>query len=210
VEGVSVYGITFPLITTASGAKMGKTAAGAVWLDRSLTSPYDYYQFWINTDDRDVERFLALFTLLDMEVVRALGGLKGAEIREGKKRLAYEATALAHGKKEAEKAAEAAQSLFGAEGTGGGDSGGDCQSHVPSAEIPSAELAEGVEAFDLFHRAGLTKSRGESRRLIEGGGAYVNGKKVAVFNDLITLDAAGDGAILLRAGKKKYCRVIPA
>ena len=210
VEGVSVYGITFPLITTASGAKMGKTAAGAVWLDRSLTSPYDYYQFWINTDDRDVERFLALFTLLDMEVVRALGGLKGADIREGKKRLAYEATALAHGKKEAEKAAEAAQSLFGAEGKGGGDSGGDRQLHVPSAEIPSAELAEGVEAFDLFHRAGLTKSRGESRRLIEGGGAYVNGKKVAVFNDLITLDAAGDGAILLRAGKKKYCRVIPA
>ena len=199
VEGAAVFGITFPLITTASGAKMGKTASGAVWLDPELTSPYDYYQFWVNTDDRDVERFLSLFTLLEMEEVKKLGALKGADLRTAKQKLAFEATGLAHGEAEAKRAAEASARLFG--------SGGRTPDRLPDAptsDLPAGELDEGVEAFDLFHRVGLAKSRGEARRLIEGGGGYVNGRKVPSFSDRITGDDARDGIITLRAGKKKY------
>jgi tyrosyl-tRNA synthetase len=206
LEGASVYGVTFPLITTASGAKMGKTAAGAVWLDAGLTAPYEYYQFWVNTDDRDVERFLGLFTLLEMEEVRELGRLRGAEIRHAKQRLALEATGLAHGMGEAEKAAEAARELFGtgeashpspaAQGEG---------SSMPATDIAAEEFGkEGIEVFDLFHRVGLAKSRGEARRLIEGGGAYVNGEKVTAFNERVLSRQAREGVITLRAGKKKY------
>jgi tyrosyl-tRNA synthetase len=197
VEGAAVYGVTFPLITTASGAKMGKTAAGAVWLDRELTSPHEYYQFWINTDDRDVERFLGLFTLLEMEKVRGLGRLEGADLREAKKTLAREATMLAHGERAAKEAAAAADRLFGAY-EGGGTEG------MPSTDIAAAELEEGIEAFDLFHRVGLAKSRGAARRLIEGGGAYVNGRKVASFNERLSIAEAEDGQLTLRSGKKKY------
>ena len=178
---------------------MGKTAAGAVWLDPGLTAPYDYYQFWINTDDRDVERFLGLFTLLEMEDVRELGRLRGAEIRRAKQRLAFEATGLAHGEKAAHKAAEAASNLFGREGGTAGAS-----RNAPTTHIPFEEFGEGLEAHDLFHRVGLVKSRGEARRLIEGGGAYVNGEKVSAFNNRVLPRQAREGVITLRAGKKKY------
>jgi tyrosyl-tRNA synthetase len=199
MEGAQVYGITFPLITTASGAKMGKTADGAVWLDPELTSPYDYYQFWINTDDRDVERFLSLFTLLDMAEVRRLGALEGAEIRKAKRVLALEATAIAHGRDAAVAASEAAGRLFGARDRQGG-----APADAPTSELPAAEFEEGVEAFDLFHRVGLARSRGEARRLIQGGGAYVNGEAVSGIGDRITSAAAREGVITLRAGKKKF------
>jgi len=199
VEGASVYGITFPLITTASGAKMGKTAEGAVWLDPELTSPYDYYQFWINTDDRDVERFLALFTLLGMEEVRELGRLEGAEIRRAKQVLALEATGIAHGKEAARSAAEAAERLFGPAVAGEA-----APDDAPSSDMAAKELAEGIEAFDLFHRVGLARSRGEARRLIQGGGAYLNGVKVEAVELKVTGADGEKGIITLRAGKKRY------
>jgi tyrosyl-tRNA synthetase len=197
--GPAAYGITFPLITTASGAKMGKTAAGAVWLDAARTSPYDYYQFWVNTDDRDLGRFLALFTLLPMDEVRALAAGATSDPRPAKRRLALEATRLAHGDDEARRAEAAAAALFG-----GGAPPDEALRDAPTATMPASELAAGVEAFDLFHRVGLARSRGEARRLIEGGGAYVGGRQVAAFNERIGLAGAADGRILLRAGKKKY------
>ncbi len=197
--GPPAFGVTFPLITTAAGAKMGKTAAGAVWLDPTRTSPYDYYQFWINADDRDVARFLALFTLLPMEEVRALGA-GGGDARAAKRRLAFEATRLAHGEEQAHKAEGAAAALF----SGGGDVPDAALADAPTFEIPAAELADGIEAFALFHRVGLAKSRGEARRLIEGGGAYVGGRQVAAFNEPVSASDATDGRILLRVGKKKY------
>lgn len=197
--GPPAFGVTFPLITTASGAKMGKTATGAVWLDAGRTSPYDYYQFWINADDRDVARFLALFTLLPMDEVRAITAV-GGDARVAKRRLAFEATLLAHGEKQARKAEGASSALFG----GVGEPPEAALWDAPTVEFPLAVLAGGVEAFDLFHRVGLARSRGEARRLIEGGGAYVGGRQVGAFNESVTSAGAQDGRILLRVGKKKH------
>ena len=197
--GPTAFGVTFPLITTAAGAKMGKTAAGAVWLDAARTSPYDYFQFWVNADDRDVARFLALFTLLPMDEIRAITAA-GGDARAAKRRLAFEATLLAHGEEQARKAEGAAAALF----SGGGDAPEAALRDAPTVELPAAELAGGVEAFDLFHRVGLAKSRGEARRLIEGGGAYVGGRQVGAFNERVSAADAAAGRILLRVGKKKY------
>ncbi len=206
VEGATVYGVTFPLITTASGVKMGKTAVGAVWLDRERTSPHEYYQFWINTDDHDVERFLGLFTLLAMDEVKELGRLEGADLRKVKRRLALEATKLAHGEAAAVEAAAAAERLFGGgeDGRIGGSAPGISDGGMPSTDIAAIEFEEGIEAFDLFHRVGLAKSRGAARRLIEGGGAYVNGRKVGSFNKRFSIAEAEDGQLTLRSGKKNY------
>ncbi|RMG94110.1 MAG: tyrosine--tRNA ligase, partial [Candidatus Dadabacteria bacterium] len=173
VEGAEAHGITFPLLTTASGAKMGKTAQGAVWLDPERTSPYDFYQYWINTEDPDVERFLGLFTFLPMEEVRELGRLEGARIREAKEVLAFEVTKLVHGEAEARKARDASRALFG--GTGNLD-------EAPTHEVDASRLREGIEAFVLLHEAGLTKSRGEARRLIAQGGAYLHGEPIGSFD----------------------------
>ncbi|MBI5016985.1 MAG: tyrosine--tRNA ligase [Deltaproteobacteria bacterium] len=198
VEGQEVHGVTFPLIMTSSGAKMGKTAQGAVWLDAARTSPYDFYQFWINTEDPDVGRFLGLFTFLPMDEVRRLGALAGADLRQAKEALAFEVTRLVHGETEAEKARAASRALFGG--------GGDLES-VPTLEVSARRLAEGIEAFVLFAEAGLSKSRGEARRLIEQGGAYVNGEPVTAIDFRLGPPDVRDGAILLRAGKKKYCAI---
>lgn len=192
------YALTFPLLTTASGAKMGKTAAGAVWLDADLLSPYDFYQFWINTEDADVERFLKLYTFLPMEEIKELARLKGAEIRRAKEVLAFEVTRITHGLEEAEQAREASRRLFG--GAGASDA-------VPTTQIAAAELDAGIAVTDLFQRAGLVKSRSEARRLIEQGGAYINEKQVATIDQIVTSDALQQGALLLRAGKKRYHRV---
>lgn len=200
--GPSAFGVTFPLITTAAGAKMGKTAAGAVWLDPERTSPYDYYQFWINGDDRDVGRFLALFTLLPLEEIRAITTVDGGDLRAAKRRLAFEATRLAHGEDQARKAEGAAAALFS-----GGDVPEEALRDAPTVELPATTLADGLEAFDLFHRVGLARSRGEARRLIEGGGAYVGGRQVAAFSERVSAADAADGRILLRVGKKKYLLV---
>tara|TARA_Y100000758_G_scaffold267443_1_gene208014 strand:- start:1251 stop:1916 length:666 start_codon:yes stop_codon:yes gene_type:complete len=198
VDGNQAYGITFPLITTASGAKMGKTEAGAVWLDAERTSSYDYYQFWINTDDRDVGRFLRLFTLLPVEEVAVLEALEGADIRQAKQTLALEATALNHGREAAEQAAEAAKALFSNKG-GGGDS-------VPTCEVAAADLEAGIPVVQLFNDCGLCDSKGAARRLARQGGLYVNDEKVEEDKVLTSSDLV-DGCIMLRAGKKKHRRI---
>lgn len=194
--------LTLPLLTTAGGAKMGKSEKGAVWLDAERTSPYDYYQYWINTDDRDTAKYLALFTFLSMDEIGRLTAHGGEKLREAKEVLAFEATALNHGREEAEKAGAAARALFsGGTGVEGGA--------VPTYEIERKLLDEGLPAFILFTDTGLAKTRGEARRLIGQGGAYVNGRRIESFDERITAGDLEDGSMLLRAGKKRYLRVIP-
>jgi tyrosyl-tRNA synthetase len=200
LEGAQVYGITFPLLTTSSGAKMGKTAAGALWLDPEKTAPYDFYQYWINVDDADVERFLALFTFLPMEEVRRLGSLEGDAIREAKEVLAFETTRITHSEAEASKARDASRSLFGATG------GQDLQS-VPTSEIERERLEEGIAAWQLFHEVGLCKSRADARRLIQQGGGYVNERRLDAFDEPIGMEDLEDAGILVRAGKKRFHRI---
>jgi len=203
LEGEVVHGLTFPLMTTSSGIKMGKTHQGAIWLDPTLTSSYDYYQYWINQDDNDIGRFLALFTFLPMDEVRRLRALKGEEIRYAKEVLAYEATKLCHGEKEAEESRAAAKELFGGEKAASSDS-------VPSCDLSCEELEKGIPAFLLFEKSGLCKTRSEARRLISQGGGYVNGKRIDVFDDVIGMENLEKDGILLRAGKKRYLRVTVA
>ncbi len=193
--------ITFPLLTTARGEKMGKTAKGAIWLDVGRTSPYEFYQYWINTDDRDVRRFLALFTFLPMEEIEKLGVATGAGLNASKEILAFEATRLCHGEVAANEARAAARAAFG----GGGD-----LSAMPSTEIASARLADGISVLDLFVECGLTASKGEARRLVQQGGAYVNDVVVGDDAHKVAASDLKEGAILLRAGKKKYHRVLSA
>lgn len=200
VEGGEAEALTFPLLVTATGAKMGKTEKGALWLDPARTSPYDYYQYWINADDRDVGRFLSSFTFLPMEEVRRLVSLGGERLREAKETLALEATRLLHGEEAAAKARDAARSLFG--GGGGID-----ESAVPTVEIARSRFAGGMPAFALFAEAGLAKTRSEARRLIAQGGAYVGNARIESAEATVALADAKDGALLLRAGKKKYVRV---
>lgn len=201
LEGETIYALTFPLITTSSGIKMGKTHKGTVWLDSRLTSPYEYYQYWINQDDRDIERFLGFFTFLPMDEVRRLGSLKGEEIRATKEVLAYEATALCHGKDEAEKARAASRALFGQAVSSYSDS-------VPTLVIRSEELEHGIPAYVLFEKGRLCKTRGEARRLISQGGAYINDHRIETFDQIIDFGHVKQGSLVLRAGKKKYLRVV--
>ena len=199
--GQTVYGLTFPLITTSTGQKMGKTHAGTVWLDPERTSPYDFYQYWVNVTDDDVERFLKLFTFLPLDQIDELARLEGSAINEAKQVLAYEVTKIVHNEAEAKEAQRAAQAAFGK----GADAEG-----VPTSGMARDRLAEGVAAFVLFTEVGLCKSSSDARRLIKQGGAYVGEARVEAFDSLITLDLAGeDGAIWLRAGKKKHHRVVP-
>jgi tyrosyl-tRNA synthetase len=191
----SVYGLTTPLITTASGGKMGKTAQGAIWLTADRLSPYEYWQFWRNTEDGDVGRFLRLFTDLPLEEIARLEALGGAEINVAKKVLATEATALAHGAEQAAAAAETARLAF---------EEGEAASTLPSVTVPAAELEAGIPAFRLFVLAGLAASNAEARRLIRGGGARVNDAPVADEGALIGAGLLRDGAIKLSAGRKQH------
>jgi tyrosyl-tRNA synthetase len=200
LEGETIHGLTFPLITTSSGVKMGKTHKGAVWLDPELTSPYDYYQYWINQEDSDVERFLALFTFLPMDEVRRLGALQGSEIRHAKEVLALEATKLCHGAKEAEKARAAARQLFGGDTASLSDS-------VPNYVVNLGEIEQGIPAYILFEKTGLCKTRSDARRLIAQGGGYLNNEKIQTYDQIIGLKSIFDDSILLRSGKKKYIRI---
>jgi tyrosyl-tRNA synthetase len=199
IEGQQAYAITYPLLTTNSGVKMGKTAAGAVWLDPELLSPYEYYQYWINAEDADVGRFLAIFTFLPMEQERELGKLTGADIRQAKGILAYEATRILHGEAAAQEAREASRKLFGK---------GIVTDAVPTTEIDAAEVEAGISAPDLFERVGLCRSRSEARRLIQQGGAYINDEPVGGVDDLVSTANLSGGILLLRAGKKRYHRVV--
>jgi tyrosyl-tRNA synthetase len=199
VEGALVHAMTYPLLTTASGVKMGKTAAGAVWLDANKLSPYDYYQYWINCDDRDVDKLLKIFTFLPLDEIRRLSALEGAELREAKRVLAYEATAISHGEAEARAAAEAAQAAFA--------DGGDL-SAMPTTVIPRARLAGGLGILEILDTVGLTGSRGEARRMIQQGGVYVNDQRIDdAAASLSPADLTPEG-ILLRVGKKKYHRLV--
>jgi tyrosyl-tRNA synthetase len=211
LEGKQAYGITFPLIMTADGRKMGKTERGAVWLDPSRTSPYEYYQFWINTDDRDVKRFLALFTFLPMEEVEEYGKLRGAEIRRAKEKLAFEATKIVHGEAEALKARDASKALFisvSDSPTAPGSSEAKVDDSIPTKVMGRKEFVQGIPIFKLFELTSLCGSGSEARRLIEQGGAYLDRKRVDRFDYLVTLaEFREKDEILLRAGKKKFHRI---
>lgn len=198
IEGAEAYGLTWGLLTTSSGVKMGKTAAGAVWLDPTRTSSYDFYQYWRNTEDADVGRLLAIYTFLPMDEVRRLGALRDREINEAKKILAFEVTRLAHGEEEAQKAQQAADALFG----GGADSAA-----VPSVAIARSELAAGMSITDLLVKAGLAPSKSEARRLIEQGGVMLNDEKVESPSVVVNDSALHDGCLTLRKGKKTFLRV---
>jgi tyrosyl-tRNA synthetase len=211
-----VFGMTFPLITTAAGAKMGKTAKGAVWLDAERTSPYEYYQYWVNTHDADVRRFLLLFTFLPVEETEAATGVFGEGLNAAKAVLAYEQTRLVHGADEACRAHEAAVSMFGGRAIPAGvlpsseiERGVDgAEEDLPTTVVPVARLAEGVPVYELFVMAGLAGSRGQARRLVEQGGAYVNGRRAVAHDELVGAGDLLDGRIVLRAGKKRYHRVV--
>ncbi|WP_237476945.1 tyrosine--tRNA ligase [Lichenibacterium dinghuense] len=195
-----LYALTCPLMTTASGVKMGKTASGAVWLKADMLSPYGYWQFWRNTEDADVGRFLRLFTLLPLDEVARLEALGGAEINEAKKRLATEATALMHGREAAEAAAETARLTF---------EQGALADDLPSVSIPAAEFEAGLGVLSAFTRSGLVSSNGEARRQIKGGGLKVNGDTVASDAAVLSMRDVVAGAVKLSLGRKKHVLLKP-
>lgn len=197
VQG-DAFAMTFPLLTTASGQKMGKSASGAVWLDAEQTSPYEFYQFWVNVDDRDVARFLRYYTLLPMAEIERLSVLQGADIREAKAVLATEVTALTHGREAAYEAQQAAQALFGM--------GGEAQ-NMPETIIPQRRLENGVLALDLFVETGLVATKSEARRLIQQGGANYNDTRLPGIDTLVTPADFQNGVLILRAGKKRFHRL---
>ncbi|GEC15950.1 tyrosine--tRNA ligase [Nitrobacter winogradskyi] len=197
-----LYALTCPLLTTSSGAKMGKTAAGAVWLNAAMLPVYDYWQYWRNVEDADVGRFLKLFTILPMGEIAKLAALQGAEINEAKKVLATEATALLHGRDEAGKAADTARTTF---------EQGAISESLPTLDIPRSELANGAGVLALFVKAGLVASNGEARRQIKGGGLRVNDVAVADEKMMLTPDhLTPEGVIKLSMGKKRHVLLRPA
>ncbi len=196
VANAQLFGLTTPLITTASGAKMGKTADGAVWLNADMRSPWEYWQFWRNTEDADVGRFLRLFTDLPLDEIARLEKAEGAEINEAKKILANEATTLCHGAQAAAEAAETARRTF---------EEGDAGEGLPTVTIDAARLNAGLPLYEAMKEAGLAQSNGEARRLIKGGGARVNDQPVGEeLRSLTSDDLGSDGAIKLSAGKKRH------
>jgi tyrosyl-tRNA synthetase len=201
VEGVAVEAMTFPLLTTSAGGKMGKTAQGAVWLDAGLFSPYEYFQYWVNTDDRDVGRFLRLYTLLPLEEIRRLESLAGSEINEAKRILAYEATVLTHGEAAARDARAAASAAFGGPGEKDVDS-------LPTTVVSRVRLEAGIGPAELFAEVGLAASRGEAKRLIAQGGLSVNNERIDSPTRMLTLKDVGPDGLILKAGKKKIHRIV--
>jgi tyrosyl-tRNA synthetase len=217
VEGNEVYGMTFPLIVTASGHKMGKTEEGAIWLDESTTSAYRYYQYWVNVDDADVVRFLKLFTFLPLEEIDAVSALTGSDLNRAKMILAFEATKITHGE---EKALGALKTSSGAFGFKGFDSRllpsstipreevtGDLSS-MPTSTVQREVLEKGISAYELFAQVGLCSSRSEARRLISQKGGYINGQPVEKFDEIIKMHHVRDGGLILRSGKKKYHHIV--
>jgi tyrosyl-tRNA synthetase len=213
-ESKTAYGMTFPLLTTSQGRKMGKTEKGTVWLDRRLTSPYDYYQYWVNVEDADVERFLALFTLLPMAEVRQAKALIGVDLNMAKSVLAFEATKITHGEADAADACQAAAKAFRIRPV---DAALFPSSTIPRvglqrgvSAVPSLikkhrELEQGIPAFELFTEAGLCSSRSEARRLIAQGGGYVNDVQIRAYDEKIDLNHIdANGEIRLRKGKKHH------
>jgi tyrosyl-tRNA synthetase len=208
VEGAEVYGMTFPLVTTSDGKKMGKTEKGAIFLDPAVTPVWDFFQYWRNVQDADVKRFLLMFTFLPAGECEQLCA-SGKNPNEGKERLAWEVTALIHGREEADKALASANALFGG-------SEGD-RSAMPKADLPRENFTPGYSILDLFTDAGLSPTKSEARRLVQQGGAFVSkkggGDELEAVTDvkaLIGMDRLNkDGEVIIRAGKKRFCRVIP-
>ncbi|MFT8353919.1 MAG: tyrosine--tRNA ligase [Gluconobacter japonicus] len=199
-DGKQVFGLTTPLVTTSSGVKMGKSAQGATWVRAEKRSVFEYWQFWRNTEDADVGRFLKLFTDLPVEECERLGALEGADINEAKKILATEATAICHGRIAAEEAAETARKVF---------EQGSATAALPEVDLPANMLAEGLPAFRVFQEAGLAASGGEARRLIRGGGGRVNDAVISDENQLFTLNDLREGTLKVSSGKKKHILIRP-
>jgi len=197
-SGEQVYGMTFSLLTNSEGKKMGKTEKGALWLDRNKTTPYEFYQYWRNIDDADVEKCLALLTFIPMDEVRRLGALEGAEINKAKEILAYEVTKLIHSEEDAEKAQEAARALFG----GSADS-----ENIPTTELTAAELGDGMTVIDLMVKANLIKTKSEGRRLIEQSGVSVNDNIISDIAATVSASDFEDGKLMIKKGKKTYHRI---
>jgi len=193
-RSTSAFAMTIPLITNSNGKKMGKTESGAVWLDPKKTSPFDFYQFWINTDDKDVVKFLNVFTFLSDTELSKLSSLSGAEIRDAKKVLAFEVTKFVHGEIEANKAKESSEKLF---------AGGDKESSIPAIEIKLSDIGN---LADLLVKIGAVSSKSDARRLVQGGGLYIDDKRIE-SSDLDTKPNNSNSSILIRVGKRKYFKV---
>ena len=201
VRQQETFGLTFPLLTTASGAKMGKTAAGAVWLDPRLTPPYDFFQYFVNVDDRDVVRFLKLLTFEPLAEIERFEATQGADLREAKRLLAHAVTTIVHGRPAADEAQTAARSAFG------GGAGGD-QSALPTVSISPGRLRTGLKIVDLIAESGLAASKSAARRLIEQGGVRLGDRKITSVEDVLGADEIGAAGILLHAGKKHLRRLM--
>jgi len=197
-DAQTVYGMTFSLLTTSEGIKMGKTAKGALWLDPEKTSPYEFYQYWRNVADADVEKCLAMLTFLPMDEVHRLGALEGSEINKAKEILAYEVTAMVHSKEDADKAQEASRALF---------AGGVKTDDIPSVDLSRDALGDGMEILTLLDAAGLIPTRSEGRRLVQQGGIEVDGNKITDIKALITPADFKDDAIIVKKGKKVYRQI---
>jgi len=200
LDQAEVFGLTSPLLTTASGQKMGKTGQGAIWLNEDMLSPYDFWQFWRNADDADVGRFLRLYTELPMDEIARLEALQGAEINEAKKILADAVTTLAHGAEAAKAARATAEEAF---------EQGRLASGLPTIEVPATELDGGAAVIDLLVRANLAASKGEARRLVRGGGVRVNDEKVGDEAETVGTADLTDGVVKLSAGKKRHALIKP-
>jgi tyrosyl-tRNA synthetase len=201
LHNAQFFALTAPLITTASGAKMGKTASGAVWLNADQVSPYEYWQYWRNTDDGDVVRFLKLFTVLPLDEIERLAALRGSEINEAKKVLASEATALIHGRAAADEAAATARTTFEEGGIG---------ATLPTIDVPRAELKKGIGVLAAFVRAGLAASNGEVRRAIANNAILVNDTRVTTEKAIIgETDVTADGVVKLSLGRKRHVLLRP-
>ncbi len=193
------YGMTFTLLTTSEGKKMGKTEKGALWLDAEKTSPYDFYQYWRNVDDADVIKCLKLLTFLPMDEISRLAELKNEQINEAKKVLAYEVTKLVHGANEADKAKQLTEALFG----GGGNT-----SNLPTTELTMHEAEAGINILDLLLKTGLVPSKGEARRLVQQGGIYIEDAPVATIDYIVYNDLFDKGELIIKKGKKTYHKII--
>lgn len=197
-EGKQAYGMTFNLLTTSDGKKMGKTMAGAVWLDREKTTPYEFFQYWRNIEDASVEKCLALLTFLPMDEVRRLGALEGSEINHAKEILAYEVTKLVHSKEDADDAMEAARALF---------TNNNASANAPTTEVELPRLESGIAILEVLKETGLVPSSSEARRLISQGGISVNDIKVESIDFNVTADMLNDGVLMIKKGKKTYHQV---
>ncbi len=199
VEGVEAYGMTFQLLTTSEGKKMGKTQQGAVWLDPQKTTPYDFYQYWRNVDDADVVKCLKLLTFLPMSQIEEMATWQDARVNEAKKILAYEVTRIVHGAEEAEKAKSATEAIFGQ---------GASSENMPTVTIAKVELEQGLQILDLLANTGLIPSKGEGKRLIQQGGLSLNGERIETMERLVTMDDLKEGEMIIRKGKKSFHRIV--